>query len=64
MDIHQSLNWKQVVIAVVALYAFGKGFTPIQVFVLTHPVVGLLILAGLIGSWFLYRQARRSRLQA
>ena len=42
MDIHQSLNWKQVV---------------------THPVIGLLILAGLIGSWFLYRQARRSRLQ-
>lgn len=63
MDIHQSLNWKQIVIAVVALYAFGKGFTPIQVFVLTHPVIGLLILAGLIGSWFLYRKARRSRLQ-
>ncbi len=61
MDSHQSLNWKQVLIAVVALYAFGTFFTPIQYFVLTHPLVGLLILAGLIGSWFLYRKTRHTR---
>lgn len=62
MDIHQRLTWKQVVLAVVVLYAFGTGFTPIQYFVMTHPVVGLLILAGLIGGWFLYRKTRRSEL--
>ncbi|NWJ41378.1 MAG: hypothetical protein HXX12_10450 [Geothrix sp.] len=62
MDIHQSLSWKQVLIAVVALSAFGTFFTPIQYFVLTHPVVGFLILAGLIGSWFLYRKTRHSGL--
>jgi len=59
MDINQKLDWKQVVLAVFVLWAFGKFFTPIQFFVLTHPFVGVLILAGLVGSWFLYRKSKQ-----
>lgn len=58
MDVIQKLDWKQIVIAVIALWAFGKVFAPIQVFALSHPFIGVLILIGLMGGWFLYRKSR------
>jgi hypothetical protein len=60
VDVNQSLNWKQVTIAVIALWAFGQFFTPIQIFVLSHPLIGCLILFGLLGAWFLYRRSKQS----
>lgn len=61
MDSHRSLSGKQVLLAVVALCAFGWLLTPVQVFVLTHPLVGLLILAALMGGRFVYRRTRHPR---
>jgi hypothetical protein len=58
MDLHRRLDWKQVVLAIVALWAFGELITPVQMFVLHHPLSGLLILAGLIVGWLLIRRKR------
>ena len=59
MDINQKLDWKQIVIAIFVLYAFSYFFKPIQFYVLSHPIVGVLILVVLIGGWFMYSKSKR-----
>ena len=59
MDVNQSLNWKQVVIALVVLFGFNYFFTPIQIFVLSNPWVGVVLLLALVGGWLLYRKSKQ-----
>jgi len=59
MDVNTKLDWKQVIGAVIALYLFGQFFTPIQMYVLKHPLVGIAILAALLVGWWGYRRFKK-----
>lgn len=57
-DVNKPLNGKQVVIALVVLFAAGAVFQNLNVLTLIHPWIGILILAAICGVWWVLRRKK------
>ena len=61
MDLNAKLSGKQIIIALIVIFGFGLVMGPTQEVVLSHPLIGIALLAGIALIWWLMLKHRNNQ---